>query len=134
VNIYVNLATTNVICEGDNCSELWKILSQLVYKWSLYNCHSLPQTTKVVWSLTLTVAWRHSYWISEMYSFICNTPAGCHKRNASGSSTKKYLNSAFVKRPTNAQGSSGLFINTFQILPRHVSAYCCHHQGVVSAL
>jgi hypothetical protein len=40
----------------------------------------------------------------------------------------------FVKRPTSAQGSSGFFINTFQIfLPRHVSTYGCHPQGVVSA-
>jgi hypothetical protein len=38
-----------------------------------------------------------------------------------------------VKIPTNAQGSSGFF-NTFKILPRHVSAYGCHPQGVVSAL
>jgi hypothetical protein len=38
-----------------------------------------------------------------------------------------------VKIPTNAQGSSGHF-NTFQILPRHVSAYGCHPQWVVSAL
>jgi hypothetical protein len=39
-----------------------------------------------------------------------------------------------VKRPTIAQGSSGFFkiINTFQILPQHVSAYGCHPQGVVS--
>jgi hypothetical protein len=26
------------------------------------------------------------------------------------------------------------FINVFQILPRHVSASGCHHQGVVGAL
>jgi hypothetical protein len=36
-------------------------------------------------------------------------------------------------RPPNAQWSSGfLIINTFQILPRHDSAYDCHPQGVVS--
>jgi hypothetical protein len=32
---------------------------------------------------------------------------------------------SFVKRPTNGQGSSGFFISTFQILPRHVSANDC---------
>jgi hypothetical protein len=39
-----------------------------------------------------------------------------------------------VKWPTNAQESSGLFINTFQILPRHVSANGCYYQGFVGAL
>jgi hypothetical protein len=46
----------------------------------------------------------------------------------------EHLVVSFVERPTNAQGSSKFFINTFQILPRHVSAYGCHPQGVVSAL
>jgi hypothetical protein len=32
----------------------------------------------------------------------------------------------FVTRPTNTQGSSGFYINTFQIIPLHVSAYGCH--------
>jgi hypothetical protein len=41
----------------------------------------------------------------------------------------EHLVVSFVKGPTNAQGSSGFFINTFQILPRHVSAYGCHPRG-----
>jgi hypothetical protein len=42
---------------------------------------------------------------------------------------------SFVRRPTNAQGNSGFFIiDTFQILPRRVSAYGYHPQGVVNAL
>jgi hypothetical protein len=50
-------------------------------------------------------------------------------------STEGGLFVSSVIKPTNAQGSSEFFvINTFQILPRHVSAYGCHPQGVVSTL
>jgi hypothetical protein len=49
-------------------------------------------------------------------------------------SNKNNLFTWFLKRTTNAQESGGFFINSFQILPRHVSAYGCHSQVVVSAL
>jgi hypothetical protein len=45
---------------------------------------------------------------------------------------KTFLTLSFCKRPTNAQGSSGCFINTLQILPQNVSKYDCHPQGVVT--
>jgi hypothetical protein len=48
----------------------------------------------------------------------------------------QFVNSLFwiVCNKTNkCSGSSGFLINKFKILPRHVSEYVCHHQGVVSA-
>jgi hypothetical protein len=69
-------------------------------------------------------------------SYFCNT-CQCflqlHRSYLDG--WAEYLVVWYAKRPTNAEGSGGYFIiNTIQILPRHVSAYGCHPQGVVSAL
>jgi hypothetical protein len=47
---------------------------------------------------------------------------------------KTPLHCCFEKRPTSAQGSSAFLLTRFKIfLPRYVSAYSCHPQGVVSA-
>jgi glucan biosynthesis protein len=47
---------------------------------------------------------------------------------------RKYYTVSLAKGPTSAQGSNDCFINTLQtFLSRHVSAYVCHPERVMSA-
>jgi hypothetical protein len=79
------------------------------------------------------------FWIHQLLNFTiqCCFEAfliaeylGSSGQHARRKRLQKHVECLFVKRPTNAQESSGLLLIRCTFIPRHVSAYGCHPQWV----